>query len=73
MRKLGLTELLCHWGVLIDKYTKPVPVDGKVAEALYWALRLVMHAGADLVGLRRELGSLLGCAIKIAETYLGRG
>lgn len=38
----------------------PIPVEGKAAEALYWALVLVTNAARDLSDLRSALGVLLG-------------
>jgi hypothetical protein len=45
---------------LVGGHDGPVPVEGKAAEALYWALVLVTNAARDLSDLRIGLGVLLG-------------
>lgn len=50
--------------VMEESFTRshegPVPVEGKAAEALYWALVLVTNPARDLSDLRVGLGVLLG-------------
>ncbi|MGA2319479.1 MAG: hypothetical protein ABSG95_01880 [Solirubrobacteraceae bacterium] len=45
---------------LVGGHEGPIPVEGKAAEALYWALVLVTNAARDLSDLRTGLGVLLG-------------
>lgn len=44
----------------VGTHDGPIPVEGKAAEALYWALVLVTNAARDLSDLRIGLGVLLG-------------
>jgi hypothetical protein len=46
--------------VLVDKRRGPLPVEGKAAEALYWASVLVTNPARDLGELRYGLGVMLG-------------
>jgi hypothetical protein len=45
---------------LVGKRAGPIPLEGMVAEAMYWASVLVTNAAANLGALRHTLGVLLG-------------